>query len=234
MHYQLFLPGKSVFDPRDLAAAGLADLVRPEDRQPVTFPLTGPGPGGNVGIVLNWGTPRPGYFPESQEWHELPGGVWIGWEREHPPTPDDLDRAPDRTVQGAPTRLGDGREWVVPNVVNIPCAFGLGPGGTVSRKPLARYAEFRELGTEVFAALEANETGRQELQIEPALDLGARLLAVNYRIARPLCLLWELFDQTNLGRVLNRSIELHKLIEIVDEHRKKKAAADAAAAAPST
>jgi len=234
MHYQLFLPKKAVFSAGDLAAAGLGEILRAGDKQPVTFPLTGPGPNGETGIVLDWGTTRPGYFPESQEWRELPGDVWIGWERDNPPTPDELARDPGLLVDGIPMSLGGGREWVIPNVASVPCAFGLGPGGTATRKPLARFAEFEALGAEIFAALEANAMDESPLEWEPAIDLAARLLAVNYRIARPICLLWELFDQTNLGRILTESIDLPKLLAIVSNHRKKKEERDAAAAAPST
>jgi hypothetical protein len=111
-----------------LAEVGLArtfDDVTSIQRDCSCVDLTGIGPGGASGCLLtvmptSGKAPiRVGFFPEFQTWKAVLGDrVWVGVDREYPPTPEDLIRK--RTREGYVIELND-QQWKIP-VIN-------GPGG---------------------------------------------------------------------------------------------------------
>jgi hypothetical protein len=82
------------------------------------------GPKGTAAGHLFWedsrlGETQPRLDNETQEWRIIPGRkgqqeIWIGYEREAPPQPADLER-PDM-LSGFLLKVADGRPWTVPVV----------------------------------------------------------------------------------------------------------------------
>lgn len=232
MHFSIFLPQHPHWTRETLAACGLAALLREGDRTPVNFPLAGAGPGGHTGVVLDWGTANPGYYPDRQTWREIavPGSApyWLGLERDALPTPHDLARSGDDLVDGFLTRLGDGQEWVVPNVAKIPCDYALGDDGGIVRRTGLRFETLLGRMTWALGVLDREIRDGVSPDVGEAIGYAAEMLGVNYRITRDIALALGLFNDRNLGQVLTRSVDLPKLFAIQEEVRKKKAA-DAAA-----
>jgi len=80
------------------------------------------GPGGAV-LAIQPGRDgveaKCGYYPDEQCWEPIDdtdGNVlyWVGWEKERPPTPEDLSR--NRAVDWDGVELADGKRWPIPLV----------------------------------------------------------------------------------------------------------------------
>lgn len=224
MHYQIFFPHETVYTPELLKRAGLGELLRAGDREPTCFPLIGAGPDQqNTGIILDWGASRPGYFPTEQTWRRLNEQCWFGINNASPPTPGDLLRPEELLIDGTVKVLGDGHEWILPNIAYLPCRFGLGDDGRPERKPDARFEEFQALAIELFDRLAREQRERDYfLPEQDKLAYAARVLAVNFRVALPICLALELFADRNLDVVLSRAVDRDKLLAIYVDVQKKK------------
>jgi hypothetical protein len=101
------------------------------------------GPDGGVGAVFALSLPAGvepsiGHYPDKQVWENKFGGdIWIGWEREAPPRPPDLQW--ERTVAGKLVKLLDGNMWTIPAIRNpdntpaVECVLRPGNNGTIRR-----------------------------------------------------------------------------------------------------
>jgi hypothetical protein len=102
-----FLPRLSIGDVVEgnllrrepLAAAGLDDVladVRTKDQAIVMdFAKNGPAGSGALLYAIPNHQRLPGqlgYYPDAQAWHKLSDRLWIGFDNEHPPLPEDLER----------------------------------------------------------------------------------------------------------------------------------------------
>lgn len=95
------------------------------------FDLRAKGPGDKSGALVTTNTDgqppvRAGYFPDFQDWHKVRNDpeLWIGIDKEHPPTPGDLVRP--STIAGHRVTLADGHDYEVPIVRS------LDPSGTTN------------------------------------------------------------------------------------------------------
>lgn len=202
------------------------------------------GPGGASGVLVtiipaSGEVPkRIGYQPDFQAWQQAtktPGGqdLWIGLDREHPPTPADLLRSDFRrsqhgvivaSHQGFSLTLADGNLWTVP-VIRRP-AIVAKHGRRTSDLPTdigwdieGRFAEtlkpqFQPLFDEAAAlvGLFYEDDGRPrdgnfEISVEDGLRWCLRLLGVNYRYGPHEQNLLRAIDQSNVWLVLGLAVD---------------------------
>lgn len=116
-----YLPGFDELPAGALAEVGLADRLG----QASLLNRVSAGPDGGSGLLVraepavkpSRKQPLPAYRPQAQEWQQA-GAYWLGWERERPPGPDDLQRRPTSVGLFFPrpayeVELADGRKWLV-------------------------------------------------------------------------------------------------------------------------
>ncbi len=233
MSLLIFIPNVQGCDaPKHFAGVGLAELLREGDPRPNSNEPLVPGPGGKRGVIYSWGIAA--YKPDEQDWFEakraplLPAGrFWCGWPKGQRPGPDELLRDRGTTLDGYRARLGDGKEWCVPNSMILPFRFALGDDGQIE-KPIARpYEAIREQA--LWALGEVERYVRQEADIdwEKAVKYCAFMLSINYRVNLEICLALELFDDKNVGRIMSLSSDYERIVAILSE--KKSPAAPAGA-----
>lgn len=144
MHYAVFIPGPRTNDAAAaLRAVGLGSLAQSNDLAPMAVEL-GDGPGRQAGTLITWpDTLRPGqaidhWDPETMTalptaHCPLPSAYFL-LDPQRPPKPSDLLRS--ASFEGVPTKLGDGREWTLPNQFRLPTCFAFGaPGRADGRQP---------------------------------------------------------------------------------------------------
>ncbi|HET8687800.1 MAG TPA: hypothetical protein VFM18_14205 [Methanosarcina sp.] len=121
---------------------------------------------------------------DSQEWVEF-DGFWIGYEKENPPTPDDLARGIG-FVDGHIVELENNFNVVVPLARRFPSGTELpellvvGKGGVLEKKPLKKFASLSEGAERVLNVMFIDGEGL------PYKDLWAIIveaLSVNYMIS---------------------------------------------------
>ncbi len=166
-------------------------------------PATGTLPSGSRGNVCRLrGTLAPGgtspmlgYYPGKQEWAAIQGSkLWLGWERDHPPTPADLQR--ETMYPGHVVTMADGQEWTVPIVQTIigdaalPTIYGIDANGALLKnKVLPAFERLWDLTRRLYAAIENFDVTK--ITEPESVELLCSALALNYRVAR-----WEVL---NLG-----------------------------------
>jgi len=178
--------------------------------QTARFESTGPGPGGLSGVYLAANPPhgaaphRIGYFPDFQTWTEaIPESLWIGLDKEHPPTPADLARP--RQYRGEAVRLA-GSDWLIPVVRSphrmtlLPCDLFWDAAGQVRKRIKARYAQAWEDAGDAFDLFYNPETaGSVAGGLARALEIAVGAIGLNYRYGR--------HEQNGLGLVDNENWE---------------------------
>jgi len=204
MHYQLFLPGRKHFAPNiDLAAVGLEGLERPGDHRPKL--KVGRGPGGGRGLFVVWQpNEAPGYWPERQTWlrakHDESRGLaagrfYIGFDDSSPIRAAELERDSPAFEGGTPSTLGDGRTWIVPQLSWLLFRSRLNPHDYHCRQAI-----------EAIAALhDAHQIGQSDPIFAATFDVCLKLLALNYRVTRGVCLRLGLFDADSVAAILSAS-----------------------------
>lgn len=162
------------------------------------FEITGTGPGGHSGVLLcalptNGDAPdRLGYHPAQQTWEEFrefgqpEHAYWVGTDKEHPPTPADLER---KTIHGGYKIKLAGHEWEVPVIRNpaggtgLPTAWKAGAGGTVTESVRAEWsALFERFGRALWMFHGEDSPYPYAMDRTEALDLCLEAVAVNYRV----------------------------------------------------
>ena len=146
-----YLPKRRGALDGDLAELGLLDVLA----CPRAFGEAPKGPDDGAGCMIarspaSRGTvPELAYRPEDQEWRECGGGKWwLGWYRQSPPRPMDLERSRSE-LMGYRVKLGDGDSWLVPVARSfpegcpLPKSLVLGSDGeSVTEQLLGEYVEF--------------------------------------------------------------------------------------------
>ncbi len=202
-----FLPGAASANARILQTAGLADVLTGATLD--TRGVSGSGPSGSQGIMLApklggsfFGPPPPslgtmpkiGYFRETQEWQEAPGGkYWLGRETAEPVLPADLAR--NEMIGGHLVKLADEKQWLIPvarafpHGIVLPQALRLGPDGELVGDTLPKYIGFSKRAERLWDVwnaamkeLEAGKTPEPQLDVQEQWDITAEALAINYRI----------------------------------------------------
>jgi len=222
--YLYYVPGAG--HDVDYHAAGLDYAF--DDRSPTRCPVTR-GPDGAAGVVVSCDEPmRVRYVPAEQTWGPVPGTeAWVGYWRDAPPGPGDLERA--RMLVGHRHRLGDGQEWIIPlargvlvsgdellgSLSVIPCTRKLDAGGSwVNGDPLPQYREFGAIAARWFdAVVAANDAGGPVQYDYDEEDDAAAVLGVNYRIGRAEISLRGLFATYTAREVLYLIMDSPTLVE---------------------
>lgn len=213
--------------------------------------ITTHGPGGASGVLLtvlpfSGETPkRVGYQPDFQKWTlalKNPSGVelWIGVDREHPPTPEDLLRVASSRSPAGELRpahkgywltLADGHRWTVPVLRRPPIVEK--HGRSLSELPRdigwdleGRYVEslkpqhqslFDDAGVLCQLFYEDDRRPRQggfEISIEDGLRWCLRLLGLNYRYGVHEQNLLRAIDRSNVWLILGLAVDTPLLQEL--------------------
>lgn len=179
--------------------AGTLGDVRLGDlsRQELT---TAAGPGGKSGamIAVNAAGQPParfGYHAAFQSWTCVltDPELWVGVDREYPPTPVDLARP--NLLDGHPVTLADGNSYVVPIVrspdrsrQSLPKEMFYDAAGQFQTEVHRDYAALWEISGEVWDFLmpdpEDAEHGMKEMAYSKILDYCLAILGANYRYNR--------------------------------------------------
>jgi hypothetical protein len=211
-----FLPSASGCPESLLAKLGIADRFPGSAPGMVSFDAcVCDGPCGN-GVLLGGGGQPPLYLPESQDWMEGER-YWVGCDRSLPPGPDELARLDG--LPGYETKLGDGRDWIVPRLLewnadrrtpDAPCHLparqtmqNVLTGGTARLVLRPRFREASEIASKAFEGFAHQRTA----PFDALFIAAAKLLSVNYRLGVEEINLLGLFDPTLVMRVLTRSFD---------------------------
>jgi len=177
--YLLFLPSQTN-RATALQAAGLSSVAGGElwFDSPVT-------PGDHPGLFCAWGDARnPAsnvalvYDPSRQTWRKMPGGYWFGFQNDRRPTPDSLARPV--SINGHPIKLGDGNEWVLPNVMGLPAVFDIDADGNEIKRTRDEWQHIEERAGWALDCL--GRSMRGEVLGQDARRYVAEMLCVNYRL----------------------------------------------------
>lgn len=225
-------PCLTPFDSRGLA--GIFRDVSDFQRQATLWEIAGAGPGGSSGtmfttLVPGQSPPRLVYAPEFQVWTQawLDPPLWIGVDREHPPTPEDLAR-PEQ-LSGYMLTLADGHRYVIPTIRRpdgadtLPHDFYRDASGTFQSqiKPAWREAWDRTgpLADLVFAGdgVGAGLAGMSEAE---GLEHALYFLGLNYRYGDREQMALRLIDSDNWASVIGWACGLP--LKMLEENRQKK------------
>lgn len=204
MHFLVFIPGENVSRASGLAAVGLSSLQ--EDAQSTD---TIEGPDGKPGRFFGFSQTTPlVYRPLQQEW--IPaypvkgleaGRYLVGFWKDKPPTPQELQRP--FPITGRAVRFGDGHDWVIPSVVDLPYTLIRSPNdGRWLYKPMERFASLLMAANVWKDRLAGDCVGTPMLDSDLA-DFVELALAVNYRLTTEVVSRQDLFTSSpceNLAR----------------------------------
>ncbi len=216
----IFIPGKSGANSKNLAAAGLTDLMRQGDTVPVCVDLPELGPGKLPGQIWGWiddaakVQPEPlTYQPGQQTWIAAADGrYWVGWSNSNPPSPESLQRS--EMIDGPLITLADGREWQIISSAGLPRQAQL-VEGQWSWAPQSRFARFVERSVWAFDVAK-NAMRPDDTFVVPvsAVEYALEVLNWNYRITPELVSHLGLFRPTELFELLVLSTDVRGILRI--------------------
>ncbi len=196
------------------------------------------GPGGLPGKILSVQTADGrvpdllGYYPEQQEWQPVGHGdqVWIGFDRERPPTPADLVRR--EVIRGHAIAISDKHSVEVPVIrredgsTHLPQKYMKGPEGW--RQEVR--AEWKPLWEATGPIVDYLFDQVGELSVAAACEFAVRVLSVNYRFDAELQNRLEWLGSDVLVKILAAACDIPLVAafdnvpsDLVDESAKKKA-----------
>lgn len=188
-----------------------------------------------------------GNYPEEQVWRQIHGSeIWVGFYREHPPTPTDLARA--RLLDGYMLPLGGGLDWQVPlvrrfdsdvvNLVdNLPAYYDLDENDKWTRGARIELYNYLWDLTEPYAdslwqSATAEEDEEREVEPESEIDqfdVAVKLLQANYHIDRTESALMHLWsDLHQPASVLALAVDYGTLARWLHDQNQKKSQPEAA------
>lgn len=182
------------------------------------------GPDGKGGLVLAIGShPAHGYYPKSQTWMQADAAPWwIGFDVEHAPTPEDLQRS--ELLAGHDVQLEDGNAWHVPAArlwvneegmpryrMSVPVRL-LRRGGEWKSEPLERYRWLADAAETYWAHLVSGQGSG--FTVPQACELAVRALSVNYRLGPEETSALALLTDRNVLSILNAIVDWPRYLEI--------------------
>jgi hypothetical protein len=207
--YQVFIPHTEAQRMDDvnpinpLTRVGLADIVGGSSAQ------LSVGPEGNQGVIISWttaGDTRTGYHPEEQTWisavasDEMPAGRYhIGIWNASKPMPKELQR-PTMHI-GKPLVLGDGWEWLMPNIASLDKVMVLSESGGWVFESCEEYKEIEAESQRWLEILETLSEG-DILNWSDAFGFVVSVLKMNYRLTDEVVSYLRLFNQTDILKSL--------------------------------
>ena len=198
-----------------------AELIFPGDSKPSVFHSPSSGPAGKGGFFLTWpraGGPAMEYSADRQEWHDLGGGVWVGWENGRRPAPDELLRDGGARIAGLPTMMADGNFWELPSVLRLPYRYRL-RGGVETREIESQWQWAVDLGEKMLAEILSSIQDETEVN-QQAMRLNVcRLAAINYRITPELFYFLGVFDERSWFSAASRCVDVQMVVDAIQKKR---------------
>ena len=189
------------------------------------------GPGGKSGGIIGYQTPT-GDVPrlncfdaKLQDWTEVDDGLWIGIDRDNPPTASDLAR-PEMHTGYMATLNGD--TYTIPIVrrpdgsTELPRDFKVKPWREVIK------ARYREQWDQAGRVLEWIAKGGVEDELPEAIRIAINVLGINYRYGEPEHNVFGIIDSTNWFTVLHMACDPIKTQELLASRGEEKAPAPVA------
>ena len=235
----------SKLDHGFLAAHGCApafDGIRDAKLETSAFALTGNGPGGASGLMIQSMRPgrapvRIGFHPKFQTWHEKPAGAdcWVGIDNEYPPTPGDLAKV-DRP-DGYEVELADGYVWRVPIVRSpfkreelgrsqMPRDFVFNGDGHVHAVRTSSSDRLWELSGVAWDHTVDREN-HPSIDLDTLLELCIEALAVNYRFGRIEQQVMRTINSTNWEAITNAVLDVRLVDEMLALQKKRQESLEA-------
>lgn len=172
--------------------------------------ITAKGPNGSSGVMFCTNTAgqpphRVGYFPDFQRWQNVLAQpeLWIGVDKEHPPTPADLARK--RLLDGHPVKLADGNTYTIPYVRSpvhrtaLPEDMYRGPDKQFVVELQPAYQEIWDATAAAWDLIYPDTADGKEPEgmfFEDILDLCIRFIRLNYRYGQSEQAVLRLVDKT--------------------------------------
>jgi hypothetical protein len=210
LHYLVFIPGaENMVPPKALTDCGLADHVAGAEAIPITS-----GPVETHGLLCAWRrhgkNEKMHYNSTEQTWiPALPNGpdgqgrgrYHVGFWNDSSPTPEDLKRR--FQLYGPMIELGDGNQWRIPVVDELPKNFIADDDG--SWKGIVK-SEYHELWMESLDWQAKVDSQKLNATYADLLDFGEKILRHNYRVTREVISHLKLFTSSNISTVFVTAI----------------------------
>lgn len=202
MHFQIYIPGAMDLAP-ELAKVGLGDFVGNAEalREPV-------GPDGQGGCVFAWWTSgaasrQIGFRPDSQTWRQSIEGYWVGSWNHSPSTPHELARPYQEP--GRLLTLGDGHQWLIPEVMQLDRTLRLADDGTWRYEAQRRHHKLWLESVQWGLRFQPTQDGRSkiDLNMTELSEFVIGVLRMNYRVTREVVSDLSLFSIKNLAEAFS-------------------------------
>ena len=223
-----FVPNRTAITLDDARGLGLGYAF---EQKPDARKVIGAGPDGQPGVVFadESRVERLGYHKDDQTWMKIPGSdAWAGYETKSPPGPEGLART--KMLAGHFVKLADGNQWLVPIARSIepgadslvyhcplPRTIGLADDGSWSHDEVRPvYAELWSIAERWWDSVTqagigevdgSTDTVEVAFDFDGVVDAALLALSTNYRVGRTEAAMLALFDDRNVGDVLNAVID---------------------------
>jgi len=228
-----YLPNVRTLNEAGVREAGLAYAL---GRGGPTYQAMSPGPNGSAGVLFTL-PGASGQCASSEAagratWAQVPNAaVWVGFDPDDPPTPEDLAR--ERQIDGHGVTLEDGQQWLVPVAralaghCPLPRRVSWDGAQWSPGEVLERYRDLEGHAQRLWGLVMGAAEATPETEAPPPItfadecDIAAAALALNYRLGPAEISLLGLFSTESEARVALAIIDWPAL-----EALKKKAASD--------
>jgi hypothetical protein len=183
------------------------------------------GPDGKRGTVF--GKSSQGFVVQydagHQEWHDA-NGYWIGFDKRHRPTPEVLQRK--EIIGGKPLKLGDGNEWLIPQVrlinseTQLPSVFRKDAhSGELVSDVCPEYLEMYERASEVFNSMCEGlaETEGDSFTMNDYWSFCCDCLALNYQVNEQAVSALGLLTQQAIGAILRTAVDWDAFVQHLND-----------------
>jgi len=178
---------------------------------------TAPGPGGHSGAIVTYNpggvvAKRVGHYPKFIRWTKVRNEpeLWLGIDREYPPTPEELARP--KQVPGHPVELADGNTYQVPVIrsparqTQLPRGMGYDGNGDFTMSIRPEYEPLWDRAGECWDIF--YKDGSKSTPFAELLEHSLAFLGVNYRIGRYEQSVLQLVDTINWEPLLAAALDV--------------------------
>lgn len=184
MHFQIYIPGAKDLAP-ELATVGLGDFVQGAE----VLRCEG-GPDAKGGAIFAWWggvnarNRQIGYRPSEQTWRKSSDGYWVGSWNGAPSTPEELARP--YQDPGKFLKLGDGNQWLIPQVERLDRNLVLADDGTWRYEAQRRHHKLWLDSVMWAQRFLPTQDGKSsvDLNMTELSDFVIGVLRMNYRVTR--------------------------------------------------
>jgi hypothetical protein len=215
--YLLFFPNATSQSKATFQAVGLEKIAGNEKW--FTSPVT---PSDEPGLFCTWGDPRnPSngvavvYDPARQTWRKMPGGYWLGVQNDRKPNPAGLARP--SSIKGYAMPMGDGNEYVLPNVMQLPAVYDIDETGDEVRRTRDEWRHIEDRAMWALGTL-ADHFHKGVLLPEKLCRMYvAEMLSVNYRLVPEMVYALGLLDSDCWIGAMGATVDREKLLNLKTE-----------------